>query len=285
MGLPVEATVSALPSRTFRGRIAFVDPVLDAATRSARVRAELPNAKGELKPGMFADVRIEVPSTNALTIPEAAVIDTGTRRVVYVETVPNTFTPREVRIGEASSDRIAILGGLREGERVVAAANFFIDAQTQLSSGAAAQYSGALDVTTTPEAKTTPARGDAVIKRVIDFSLNNRFAILGLTLLLAAAGIYARPHDPVDAIPDLSENQVIVWADWPGRGAQEIEDQITYPLVREPPGARRHQGRRRATSEFGFSMINVIFDDWIDFYFARQRVLEKLTTSRHVPPR
>jgi Cu(I)/Ag(I) efflux system membrane fusion protein len=158
VGLPVEATISALPSRTFRGRIAFVDPVLDASTRSARVRAELPNAKGELKPGMFADARIEVPSTNALTVPKAAVIDTGTRRVVYVETVPNTFTPRDVRIGEASSDRIAILGGLREGERVVVAANFFIDAQTQLSSGAAAQYSGALDVKT-PEAKTTPAGG------------------------------------------------------------------------------------------------------------------------------
>ncbi|HEY4231645.1 MAG TPA: efflux RND transporter periplasmic adaptor subunit [Thermoanaerobaculia bacterium] len=156
VGQPVEATVSALPSRTFRGRIAFVDPVLDAATRSARVRAELPNEKGELKPGMFADARIEVPAALALTVPKAAVIDTGTRKVVYVETAPNTFSPRDVRTGEASADRVAILEGLREGERVVAAANFFIDAQTQLSAGAAAQYSGALDVKTTPEAKTTP---------------------------------------------------------------------------------------------------------------------------------
>jgi multidrug efflux pump subunit AcrA (membrane-fusion protein) len=120
------------------------------------VRIELANAAGELKPGMFADARIEVPSQNALTVPKGAVIDTGTRKVVYVETGANTFSPIDVRTGEASSDRVVVVEGLREGERVVAAANFFIDAQTQLSAGAAAQYSGALDVKTTPKAGTTP---------------------------------------------------------------------------------------------------------------------------------
>ncbi len=144
------AIVSALPEKTFRGRVAFIDPVLDSATRSARVRIDLPNAAGDLKPGMFADARIEVPTANVLTVPKGAVIDTGTRKVVYVETAANTFSPRDVKTGEASVDRVAILAGLREGERVVAAANFFIDAQTQLSGGAAVQYSGALDVKTTP---------------------------------------------------------------------------------------------------------------------------------------
>jgi Cu(I)/Ag(I) efflux system membrane fusion protein len=150
IGQPVRATVSALPEKTFRGRVAFIDPVLDSATRSARVRIELPNPAGELKLGMFADARIEVPTANVLTVPKGAVIDTGTRKVVYVETAPNAFSPRDVKTGGASADRVAILEGLREGDRVVAAANFFIDAQTQLSGGAAAQYSGALDVKTTP---------------------------------------------------------------------------------------------------------------------------------------
>ena len=77
--------------------------------------------------------------------------------------------------------------------------------------------------------KTT--RGPAVINRIIEFSLATGSLVLGLTLLLAAAGIYAVRTNPVDAIPDLSENQVIVFADWPGRSPQEIEDQVTYPLV------------------------------------------------------
>jgi multidrug efflux pump subunit AcrA (membrane-fusion protein) len=150
VGHEAEAEVSALPGRSFRGRIAFIEPVLDRETRSAGVRVELANPRGELKPGMFAQTRLEVPASAALTVPRAAVIDTGTRRVVYVETAPNVFAPREVRTGEVSADRIAILEGLREGERVVAAASFFVDSQAQLSGGAAVQYSGALDVKATP---------------------------------------------------------------------------------------------------------------------------------------
>ena len=70
-----------------------------------------------------------------------------------------------------------------------------------------------------------------MIDRIIDFSLDNRFLVLGLTLLLAAAGIHAVRTNPVDAIPDISETQIIVFADWPGRSPQEVEDQVTYPMV------------------------------------------------------
>ena len=152
VGQTAETTVSALPGRTYRGRIAFIEPVLDPATRSARVRIALPNPKGELKPGMFGDARLEIPAAPALAVPKSAVIDTGTRRVVYVETAPNTFSARDVKTGEASGDKVAILEGVREGDRVVAAATFFIDSQAQLSGGASVQYSGALDVKTTPTA-------------------------------------------------------------------------------------------------------------------------------------
>jgi Cu(I)/Ag(I) efflux system membrane fusion protein len=150
VGQSAETTFSALPGRTIPGRIAFIDPVVDRDTRSARVRIELTNPRGELKPGMFGDARLEIPEAPALVIPRSALIDTGQRRIVYVETAPNTFSPRAVETGASSGDQVAIVGGLSEGERVVAAANFFIDSQAQLSGGASIQWSGALDVKTTP---------------------------------------------------------------------------------------------------------------------------------------
>ena len=151
IGQTAQVTVSAIPGKTLRGRIAFIEPVLDRETRSARVRIALPNPGGILKPGMFADARLEIPAAPSLVIPKSALIDTGARRLVYVEVSPNTFAARDVRTGEASGDRIAVLAGLAEGDRVVAAAAFFVDSQAQLSGGAAVQYSGALEVKEKPK--------------------------------------------------------------------------------------------------------------------------------------
>ena len=122
-----------------------------------------------------------------------------------------------------------------------------------------------------------------MISKIIEFSVRNRFIVLLLTGVLAVGGLFCLFRTPVDAIPDLSENQVIVWADWPGRSPKEIEDQITYPLSVNLQGLAGVKAVR-ATSEFGYSMINVIFDDSIDFYFARQRVLEKLSTAGMILP-
>ena len=79
--------------------------------------------------------------------------------------------------------------------------------------------------------------------------------------------------NPIDAIPDLSENQVIVFTDWPGRSPQEVEDQVTYPLTVNLQGLAGVKAVR-ASSAFGFSMVNVIFEDGTDLYFGRQRMLE-----------
>jgi copper/silver efflux system protein len=81
-------------------------------------------------------------------------------------------------------------------------------------------------------------------------------------------------HTPVDAIPDLSENQVIVFADWSGRSPQEVEDQVTYPLSTNLQGLTGVK-EVRAASMFGFSLLTVVFDDSLDNYFARTRVLER----------
>ncbi|HVY70845.1 MAG TPA: efflux RND transporter permease subunit, partial [Verrucomicrobiae bacterium] len=115
-----------------------------------------------------------------------------------------------------------------------------------------------------------------MIPRLIEWSMRNRFLVVCGVLLAIAWGVKALRESPVDAIPDLNENQVIVYADWPGRSPQEVEDQVTYPLSVNLQGLG---GVRtvRANSMFGFSLITVIFDDKIDGPLARQRVLERLS--------
>jgi copper/silver efflux system protein len=117
-----------------------------------------------------------------------------------------------------------------------------------------------------------------MIEKLIEYSIRNRFVVMVLAGALAVWGVYAVLHTPMDAIPDLSENQVIVFTDWMGRSPREIEDQITYPLSLKLQGLAGVKAVR-SSSEFNFSMITIIFEDSIDFYFARQRVLEKLTLA------
>ena len=116
-----------------------------------------------------------------------------------------------------------------------------------------------------------------MIDRLVKWCLKNRALVLILTLIVTFAGIQAIYQTPVDAIPDLSENQVIVLTDWPGRSAREVEDQITYPLSSALQGLA---GVRevRAQSAMGFSMLTVIFRDDMDVYLARTRVLERLSS-------
>src|SRR5208282_1734623 len=122
-----------------------------------------------------------------------------------------------------------------------------------------------------------------MINRIIEWSLRNRFLVVCGAVLLAGFGVRAIYQTPVDAIPDLSENQVIVYADWLGRSPQEVEDQVTYPLSVNLQGMAGVK-TVRASLMFGFSLITVIFDDQIDNYFARSRVLERLNYLGDVLP-
>jgi Cu(I)/Ag(I) efflux system membrane protein CusA/SilA len=117
-----------------------------------------------------------------------------------------------------------------------------------------------------------------VINRMIEFSLKNRWLVIAVYAALACWGYWALLRTPIDAIPDLSENQVIVFTDWAGRSPQEVEDQITYPLTVNLQGLPNVRTVRSA-SAFGFSMVNVIFEDSVDIYFARTRVLERLSLA------
>lgn len=122
-----------------------------------------------------------------------------------------------------------------------------------------------------------------MINRLIELSLRNRFIVVALYVALAGWGWWALTATPVDAIPDLSDNQVIVFTDWTGHSPQEVEDQITYPLTVNLQGLA---GVRvvRSQSAFGFSMIYVVFEDNVDLYFARARVLERMSLVTKLLP-
>ena len=122
-----------------------------------------------------------------------------------------------------------------------------------------------------------------MIKKFISFALANRLIVLLIAAGITVYGVYAVRTTPVDAIPDLSENQVIIFTEWMGRGPQIIEDQVTYPLVSNLQAIARVKNIR-ANSMFGMSFIFVIFDDDVDIYWARTRVLERLNYAQRLLP-
>lgn len=122
-----------------------------------------------------------------------------------------------------------------------------------------------------------------MVHRIIEWSLRNRFIVLILAAGLFVWGVMSVKNNPIDAIPDLSENQVIVFTEWMGRAPQLIEDQITYPLVTNLQGMPRIK-YVRGTSMFGMSFIYIIFEDDVDIYWARARVLERLSTVAQTLP-
>ena len=133
VGQPASMTVSAFPGRVFRGRIAYVNPHLEMATRTLDVRLEFPNPELALKPGMFADVTLDIPLGRQVVVPREAVLDTGARQIVFLALPDGYFEPREVVVGPRLEDRLVILEGLEPGETIVTSGAFLIDSESQLS--------------------------------------------------------------------------------------------------------------------------------------------------------
>lgn len=122
-----------------------------------------------------------------------------------------------------------------------------------------------------------------MVQKIIEISLKNRYIVLLLAIGLFVWGISAIKKNPIDAIPDLSENQVIVFTEWMGRSPQVMEDQVTYPLVSNLQGVPKVKNIR-AASMFGMSFVYVIFEDDVDVYWARTRVLERLNYAQRLLP-
>ena len=122
-----------------------------------------------------------------------------------------------------------------------------------------------------------------MVQKLIELALRNRLIVLLIAGGLFAYGIYSIQKNPIDAIPDLSENQVIVFTEWMGRSPQVIEDQVTYPLVSNLQGIPKIKNIR-GSSMFGMSFVYVIFEDNVDIYWARTRVLERLNFAQRLLP-
>lgn len=123
----------SLPGQRFEGEVSFIQPLVNKASRTIGVRIALPNPDGVIRPGLFGDVELTGGAEEALVvIPRSAVIDSGTRQHVFVQTAPGRFAPRDVELGARSGDRVAVLSGLEAGESVVVSANFLIDAESNL---------------------------------------------------------------------------------------------------------------------------------------------------------
>lgn len=142
IGQPAEISWDALNGIT-HGRVAFVNPMVNPQTRTASVRIQVPNSKMRLRPGMFVNVKFAMPGGNdMLAVPRSAVVDTGTRKIVYVSTGNGNFDGREVRLGQPSDQYYPVLAGLRAGDRVVTQGNFLIDSQTRITGGMTGLFGG-----------------------------------------------------------------------------------------------------------------------------------------------
>lgn len=137
VGQPASLSLDAFPGRTFQGRVAFVDPSLDPKTRTAKVRMEMGNPKGDLKPEMFGEVVLKGPAHKGMLVPLDAVLDAGASKVAFVSLGDGKFEPREVVTGITVGEKVEILKGLQAGDEVIVRANFLVDSESRLKAALA----------------------------------------------------------------------------------------------------------------------------------------------------
>src|SRR5881409_2075094 len=134
-----EVTFEAYPGETFRGKVAYIYPYLNEATRTVRVRMEFANPHLKLKPGMYGNVMLHVDAGRRLVVPKEAVLDSGLRQIVFLDLGQGVYQPYPVKLGRRSQDYVEVLEGIKEGDRVVTSANFLLDAESKLASAGGMQ--------------------------------------------------------------------------------------------------------------------------------------------------
>ncbi|MEY2605005.1 MAG: rane fusion protein copper/silver efflux system [Verrucomicrobiota bacterium] len=179
-GQQIDVSLPAFPNQTFQGQIAVINPIIDAAKRTARVRIDIPNAKAQLRPGMYANVEVKINGGEGLTIPVQAALPTGERMLVFLDRGQGKLLPRYVQVGrsfttfDGQQERsyYQVMNGLQEGDRIVASANFLIDAESQvqgaLKDWAGEEPAGTPAMTEKPPNQSSSSSFNAVIKPVLD---------------------------------------------------------------------------------------------------------------------
>ena len=237
-GSKTRIRLNAYPDKSFEGTVELVYPTLDAATRTVPVRMEIANPKGLLKPAMFANVEILVAGKGeVLTVPISAVIDSGTRQVVLVQLAPGRFDPRVVRLGSRSENYAEVLEGIAEGEQVVTAANFLIDAESNLKaalSGLGEHVGSAAAGQKQPDASANEKVQPPTQPRSKPAEVGHR--VQGTLNAINADGTVNITHGPVETL------------DWPGMTMDfvlansslaentVIGSAITFEIVERQPG-------------------------------------------------
>jgi len=162
-GQQIDVSLPAFPNQTFQGQIALINPVLDAAKRTARVRIDIPNPKAQLRPGMYANVEVKIDDGEGLTIPVQAALPTGERMLVFLDRGQGKLLPRYVQVGRSFTtldeqqlvSYYQVVNGLQEGDRIVASANFLIDAESQVQ-GALKDWGGEESASPPPMTEMSP---------------------------------------------------------------------------------------------------------------------------------
>jgi RND family efflux transporter MFP subunit len=131
------------PGAKMKGRVAFIYPTLSPETRTLKVRFEFPNPGLRLKPQMYADVSLDLRSVTGVVIPDSALIDTGVRQIVFVDSGDGSFEPREVKVGVRGNGKAQILSGVKAGEKVAVRANFLLDSESKLRAALTKMTGGA----------------------------------------------------------------------------------------------------------------------------------------------
>ena len=137
VGQVASLSLPTFPGKTFTGRVVFIDPVLDPKSRTAKVRIEFPNPKGDLRPELFGEAVLKGPGHKGILVPLDAVLDAGTQKVVFIALGDGKFEPREVTTGSTVGERVEILSGLKPGESVIVRANFLVDSESRLKAALA----------------------------------------------------------------------------------------------------------------------------------------------------
>jgi Cu(I)/Ag(I) efflux system membrane fusion protein len=146
LGTPAEITLSYQPGKTWRGPVTYIAPTVDEKTRTIKVRIEVGNRDGALKPDMYADVQLRTDSGTGLVVPDGAIIDTGDRTLVFLDRPDGSVEPREVEVGVRIPEGYQVLRGLAKGDRVVTAANFLLDSESSLKAAISAITSPAAPI-------------------------------------------------------------------------------------------------------------------------------------------
>ena len=295
-GNPAEAQVPALPGERFEGKVDYLYPELTQATRTLKVRVVINNPGEHLRPGMFATAHLSGSAQESvLTVPTDAVNKTGTRSIVIVADDTTHFRPAVVRVGAEHGGRSEVLGGLQLGQNIVASGQFLIDSEANLRSAFDDPRPGSNDsmpkdakpmLMPTPSRRNRRTRCTDMLASLFRWSIQNRFLVLMATALLAAWGIHATLSTPLDALPDLSDTQVIIRTGISGTGAASSRGSSHLSADHDDvvQGARRAH-RARVFLLRGTPTSTSSSTTRRTLYWARSRVLEYLNqVTGKLPP-